>query len=92
MDDLDPALQTARYVHLIVRTDDHGLHIRQPLDQCHAFVGSQQKYTRTQTVGHDGPLRDDGDAATEPSRLTGGRIEDVVIADTVLDEEPLVVA
>ena len=92
VDDLDLALQAARHVHVIVGADDHGLNVGQLLDQCHAFLRPQQEYTRTQAVGDDGPLRDDGDTATESRRLTGGRIEDVVIADTVLDEEPLVVA
>jgi len=56
-----------------------------------AALGSHHQEARVEPVGKDSAGGDDGHAARSPRRISGARIEDVVIAAAVDDEGPLVV-
>jgi len=54
-------------------------------------LGSHHQQARIEPVGQDSARGDDGHASRSPRRISGARIEDVVIAAAVDDEGPLVV-
>ena len=58
----------------------------------HPVVRAEDEHAGRQSVGEQRAVGDDRHAAAAARRLAGRGIEDVVVADAVLDEEPRVVA